>query len=355
MIRTCITPEPDFERLRTVLLRRALPDRVPFMELGADPEIMEAVMGHPIPDGQDGRARERRVAYFIEFHRVLGYDYVGIICGPHFPADWHTTDHSGVGRRTWLMGAKSAIATREDAERYPWPEVTDDMFAELEYANGHLPGGMKVIVVTWGGPLECVSSILGYENLCLKLADDRGLVEFVAARVGDLQRKAFEIALQYENVGAVWVGDDMGFKTQTLISPNDLRALVFPQHKEMADLAHGAGLPIILHSCGNLEAVMDDLIDGCGYDAKHSFEDAIMPIEEVKDRYGSRISIIGGIDVGFLTRATPEDVTRRTREVLDHCKPGGGYCLGTGNSVANYIPVENYIAMLETGWHCGRY
>jgi len=39
----------------------------------------------------------------------------------------------------------------------------------------------------------------------------------------------------------------------------------------------------------------------------------------------------------------------RVRETLAVCQPGGGYCLGTGNSVANYVPVENYLAMLDEG------
>jgi uroporphyrinogen decarboxylase len=42
-------------------------------------------------------------------------------------------------------------------------------------------------------------------------------------------------------------------------------------------------------------------------------------------------------------------VRKRVRDTLDACMPGGGYCLGTGNSVANYIPVENYLAMLDEG------
>jgi len=72
-------------------------------------------------------------------------------------------------------------------------------------------------------------------------------------------------------------------------------------------------------------------------------------IKEAKDRYGERIAILGGIDMGFLTRAKPAEVRERVRETLEHCQPGGGYCLGTGNTVANYIPVDNYLAMLDEG------
>ena len=62
-----------------------------------------------------------------------------------------------------------------------------------------------------------------------------------------------------------------------------------------------------------------------------------------------RIALLGGLDLDFLCRASEAEVRRRVRETLDVCMPGGGYCLGTGNSVANYIPVENYLVMLDEG------
>ena len=44
-----------------------------------------------------------------------------------------------------------------------------------------------------------------------------------------------------------------------------------------------------------------------------------------------------------------------TRRILEACMPGGGYALGSGNSVANYVKVENFLAMLDEGWQVGRY
>ena len=105
----------------------------------------------------------------------------------------------------------------------------------------------------------------------------------------------------------------------------------------------------MLHSCGNLSAIMEDLIVGVGIDAKHSFEDVIESVVEDKALYGDRIALMGGIDVDFLCRADEGAVRARVRKTLDACMPGGGYCLGTGNSVANYIPLGNYLAMLDEG------
>ena len=146
----------------------------------------------------------------------------------------------------------------------------------------------------------------------------------------------------------------MGFRSGTLISPKDLREFVLPGHALMARLAHKAGRPYLLHSCGNLDAIMPDLIDDVQIDARHSFEDTIETVVEAKVRYGDRIALLGGIDVDFLCRADEDAVRRRVRDTLARCQPGGGYCLGTGNSVANYVPLDNYLAMLDEGRrYCG--
>ena len=75
--------------------------------------------------------------------------------------------------------------------------------------------------------------------------------------------------------------------------------------------------------------------------------------EDFKKQYGNRIAALGGIDVDFLCRASEVEIRRRTRETLDACMPGGGYCLGTGNSVANYIPLDSYLSMVDEGMRYG--
>jgi uroporphyrinogen decarboxylase len=94
---------------------------------------------------------------------------------------------------------------------------------------------------------------------------------------------------------------------------------------------------------------MEDLIEGVSIDAKHSFEDTIERVVSVKAQYGDRIALLGGIDVDFLCRASEGQIRQRVHDTLEVCMPGGGYCLGAGNSVANYIPLDNYLAMLDEG------
>ncbi len=63
--------------------------------------------------------------------------------------------------------------------------------------------------------------------------------------------------------------------------------------------------------------------------------------------------MLGGIDMDFLCRADESAIRQRVRQTLDACHAGGGYCLGSGNSIANYVPMDSYLAMLDEGRRFG--
>jgi len=352
-------PEPNFDRLLTVLWRRGEPDRVPFIELFHDAEIVEQITGEKLGDysGDPGEYWRQFARRHVAFWHRLGYDCV--TAGPAVPMQYKhvlADDTAGTSRqqRSWQVEGDGLVANMEDFERYPWPRPEDINYSFLETVAGLLPDGMKIIA-TKSGVLENVMWIMGYTGLALALRDDPPLCQAMFDRVGAQAVGVFEHLADMEAVGALWLGDDMGFNTQTMISPDDLRRYTFPWHKKLAAVAHAKGKPFLLHACGNLEAVMPDLIDDVGIDARHSFEDAILPVTEAKRKYGGRIAVLGGVDVDLLARGTVDEVRARTRRVLEECMPGGGYALGSGNSVANYIKVENFLAMLDEGWKVGRY
>ncbi len=177
----------------------------------------------------------------------------------------------------------------------------------------------------------------------------------VARRVDEVLCTVVETTAAMECVGAQWLNDDMGFKNGPMASPETLRTYIFPTQKRICEIAHRHGKPILLHSCGNLEEITAELIDEVGIDAKHSFEDVIMPVWEVKRRWGKRMALLGGVDMDVLARGSEEQVRAYTRRCIEECAPGGGWALGSGNSVANYLPVGNFLAMLDEGWERGRY
>lgn len=366
-----VEPKPNFDNLRRTLLRQGPPGPVPFAELFADPGTMESVLGEKFPLDLRGlvlSSPEQRepaldtllkakqvVDMILRFCRETGYDYVFVYPGIDFPRSNFLAADDTAGQKNWSGGQRfwqdeetGPIQSWADFETYSWPTPERVSFAGIQYLDAVMPEGMK-ICVDLPGIFENTSWLMGLQSFSYALFDQPDLIKAISDRVADVIIAAAAHAATFANVGMFFLGDDMGFYSGTLVSPNVLREYVFPHHRRLVAAVHAHDKPILLHSCGNLERVMDDIID-VGFDAKQSFEDKIMPVEEVYRRWGDRIAIIGGVDMDILARGSEEYVRRRTRQILEVCGVAGtGYCLGTGNTVANYIPKENYFAMLDEG------
>jgi uroporphyrinogen decarboxylase len=102
-----------------------------------------------------------------------------------------------------------------------------------------------------------------------------------------------------------------------------------------------------LHSCGYFENIIEDIIEGMHFDGRHSYEDNIMPVEEAYEKYHDRIAIIGGIDVNFICESTPAEVYEKSKAMLERASGRGGFALGTGNSVPEYMPDQNFFALIR--------
>lgn len=346
-----IKPEPDFNRLRRALLREGELDRVPLLELKADNEVVAHVMGLDVSAALDPLEKERWTSVLVQFWYDLGYDAVRLKAGLDLPRTKIAADDTAVlkrAKREWQSESEGPIANWQDFERYPWPRPEDADFSQIEIAARILPEGMKILVSPYG-MLEPLMWLMGFQPFAMALYDQPDLIAAMAERISGIFVPIAEALLQMDAVGGLFTGDDMGFKTATMISPDHLRRYVFPYHQRLAEMTHARDKVYILHVCGNIYAVMDDLIDEVGIDAKHSFEDIILPVESFKAQYGERVGVVGGIDIDFLARASEDEVRVRVRKVLDTCMPGGGYVLGTGNSVVNYMPVQNFLAMVDEG------
>ncbi len=347
--------KPECEELLATLCRKRTPKRVHHMELFYDPEVADAIVAryglldgarvdHPFPEYQ----RE------IALRRFTGIDYVSAgTQGIDFTYSWVSAeDTAGLqrkGGRTFIDEHKGVIASWEDFEKYPWPNPANASTALLEWLDKNLPDGMCVVTHT-GQFAENLLWLMGYETVCFALFDQRDLVQAIYDRVLEIHRFELKIALQFPRVKIIWGSDDLGFKTGLLLSPDDTRAFALSGHKILAKAAHDAGRLYLLHSCGKLNDIIDDLTDDVKLDGKHSFEDTIEDVRDAKKTYGKKMAVIGGIDVDFLCRSDEEAIRKRVRDTIDVCQPGGGWCLGTGNSVANYIPVDHYLAMADEGW-----
>lgn len=332
-----VQTKPDFENLLKVL-RCERPTQSTLFEFILNSEIEEKIVFGP---NAEPKKWPLHIIHTLAFQKA-GYDYVTIHApGFRFP----------VGERARGMSVSmnkgGLISDWESFRAYPWPNPDDADYGVLDEVSNELPDGMKLIAHGPGGVEENVISLVGYETLCYLTIDDPDLVTAIFEAVGSRMVRYYEHVAAHPHVGACISNDDWGFKTQTLLSVAQMRKYLFPWHEGITAAIHKAGKPAILHSCGYYDEIIGAVIGEQQYDGRHSYEDAIKPVEEAYEELKGRIAVLGGIDVDFICRATPEEVYTRAKAMLRRAAADGGYALGTGNSVASYVPHENYFAMIH--------
>ena len=333
---------PDFAQFLKVLTRQGRPAHLPFYEHIASPGFISARLGTDMTAVGDKRAYWR---LYADFWLSLGFDCIPL----EIPFDFGKVERRGEGGGVPHSEAGACIFSMADFERFPWPDEARPIdFEPFEIVAEHVPDGVKIVGGVCAGPYEHVTlSLLGVMGLCYALDDQPDLVAAVFAKLRSLYAAANRRLAAMDCIGACRQGDDLGYKTATFMPPDVLRRYVFPIYRDMVRAAHECGKPFILHSCGALQEVYEDLID-CGIDAKHSFEDQILPVWEFQRRYGDRITPLGGLDVDVVCRSGEADLRAYTRASIEKCLAGGRHwALGTGNSLTNYMPVDNYLIVLD--------
>ena len=368
-------PSPDFESFRQVLKGEKKPDKVYFVELGVDIEVMrfitENLMGEKwvsldyddffknanFSKMDDKASWKQYIKQYINFYSKMGYDYIPDGIGLRYflsflprPRVASDTASLSKGERVWAEEGRGLISSWEDFERFPW-RTFEKMRIDLEeyhgFLNKNLPEGMKIVVMH-SLYEQVMERILGYEGLFYLIYDEPDLVKAVVDRWGGIVYSFYKNVISLEGIEAIFHADDLGYKTGTMLNPDILRKLIFPWFKKYASLAHKYGKLYLYHCCGNVLEVMEDLIEDVGIDGFHSFQDVIIPVTEFKRKYGDRIATLGGVDMDKLSRLDEENLRKYVRGILDECMPGR-YALGSGNTIANYVPVENYLIMLDEG------
>ena len=337
---------PDYRNLVNAAFNRSA-QRLPLYEHNVSFKKIGEVMGKDLETlfQGDDRDVEEFFAVYSEFFRRYGYDVVTFeaCIGQIFPGGGALGDSR----------VDPVIKTREDFERYPWEELEERYFEKnsryFRALRSQMPEGMKAVGGVGNGIFECVQELTGFQGLCYIGADDEELYADLFRKVGELHQSIWKRFMrEFGDIYCVLrFGDDLGYKSNSLLSTDDIRMHIFPWYKKTVDLVHSYGKPFLLHSCGNIFHLMEDLITDVGIDAKHSNEDQIAPFPEWVRRYGDRIGNFGGFDVDKVCFAGKEELREYIRDVLSCCEGHGGTAAGTGNSIPDYVPTENYLDMIE--------
>ena len=228
---------PDYHYMLDVLANRR-PARLPVYEHIIDATIIEKIFDVRLQGLLQGSPadQEEFFRHYCRFFREMTYDTVSfeVTITDLLP------DHGAI-----FGGRPGPIQNRADFERYPWPELferywqtAEPQFATLVHA---LPPGMKALGGVGNGVLEISEDLVGFERLAYLQVDEPEVFAALYEKIGDLMLAIWTRFLDcFGDAFAVCrFGDDLGFKTSTLLSPGTIRQHVLPQYAA-GDRAHQA-------------------------------------------------------------------------------------------------------------------
>ena len=348
-----ITPLPhtyhsDFARFRQAVLRQGEPDWVPWMD-GVSEVHKARVLGRPVHGIGDE----------IAFAQAIGFDFITITSGLTTSDEMTgamTTkqDETNAVSRRWANEGVGVIGSHADFEAFAWPDPDRMDFSAYDEADRLLPPTMKVLAHV-GKVFNAVWWLMGFETFSIALKEDPSLVARMFEKVCAIQGRVIERILDHPSVGMVWHADDLAYKAGLMVKPALLRAFVFPFYTRMNKLCHEQDILCGFHSDGDINAVVEDII-AAGFDSLNPLEPPCMDINALKQKVAGRITLMGNIDLAYtLTQGTPAEVDAEVRERIRVLAPGGGYCLSSANSIPDYVPFENFMAMRDAWLKYGRY
>ncbi|MEM2050419.1 MAG: uroporphyrinogen decarboxylase family protein [Thermoproteota archaeon] len=330
-------------------------DKVPKGELGIHDELVSALLGEPSGNSFEAHVRVRR---------LLNMDLVnlGLEGGPRVELIGVTKEGYPIYRNwlgvEWVESGKTrsylkhALSTAEDMEHFCMPDI--NLFNTTSIRRWVEQTDFCVFAQV-GGVFDSIYPYMGLTNYVKALYLYPNALRHV---IEEVYRFNLEVIKMFAEAGAhvILVGDDIAYDNGPFIPPSLLRKYVFPYLAGEAEAAHRLNLPVILHSDGNIMLLIEDIVKA-GFDGLHSLQpSAGVDIVAIKKRWGSRLCLMGNVDLdSLLTLGIPEDVEAEVKRLIREVAPGGGYILSTTNVLTRYVPPENALAMYRAAEKYGQY
>lgn len=335
-----------YERIMTALKLKE-PDRVPIWELIINAPIIKALYGDISyedfveKEGLDGITVFENQRIIERYSQTKFKDEWGI--------NW-TIEPNGIS-----YPSGGPIKTEADLDRYIPPDPDADY--RLDYLKSAVKRfkGEKAIIFLTHDAFEFSHYLRGMDNLLIDYIENPNLAHRLAEIVISYKKRVAERAID-EGADVILTGDDYAYRTAPIMSPKAFKEFVLPYLQEMINLAKSKGVPFIKHTDGNILPIIDMIVDS-GINALDPLEPiAGMDIGMIKEKYGTKIALIGNIDcTQLLTYGTEEEVIDAVKETIAKAGAGGGYILASSNSIHPGVNPNNYKVMVKAAKEWGTY
>jgi len=210
-----------------------------------------------------------------------------------------------------------------------------------------------VVIGRVGGTFERALLALGPTQFFTYIYDRPTFIQRLLKKINEYWIEVGKIEIEL-GVDAILLTEDLAYKSGPYLSPRHMEKFIWPTLKQRIDAFRK--IPVILHSDGNITALLDSLVK-LGINGIHSLEPtAGMDIGKIKEQYGDKLVLMGNIDCGeLLTKGTRKKVQETVRKTIAKAAPNGGYFLSTSNGIHRNVKIANLLAMCETGKKYGKY
>ena len=352
---------PNVDRL-IAAMRGEPTDRVPNFEVLIEAQHVKALLGREAGNtlgvgGDPAKGSEAaegvRPMYpedYLELCRVIGQDAI-VLEQLWTPIKRREPDGSVV------LWNDRTLKNQADLERIVWPGEAD-VEEKLRYIRQYVSAaeGTEIGVMFLCGCIfqTLYEFVIGLTDCMVMVIEQPDLLFELMARSADyfseLVRKAIE-----EGVDILFVADDFAYNKGLFVEPTRFMELWRPHYDRVLEPARNANKPILFHSDGKIDDAVEELLD-MGVDCLNPMDPSGVDYRVYKQRFGERVTLSGNIDITWpLVKGTPEDVERDVREHMEILKPGGRWIAGSSHSIVDYIPHQNFVAMINAIHKYGQY
>jgi uroporphyrinogen decarboxylase len=361
-----VTLEPfagpaDKNRLLATL-RGEIPDRVPHFEVLIEDQHVTKLLGRFAGNtlgvgGDPAKGSEAAEGVrpmfpqdYIELCRIIGQDAIAL-------ADFWTPIKTRNPDGSLKLLNDRSFKTRADLDRVVWPGEAD-LEASLRYVREYVAAARGTGIGVGYCP-PCIFQtlyefVVGMHDCMIMIMEDRDLLDELMSRSADYAAELSRRAVA-EGIDFLFAADDFAFKSGLFVRPEVFEPAWRPHFDRLLAPAREANIPIIFHSDGRIDDAVEMLLD-MGICGLTPMDPSGIAYRDYKKRYGHRVTFFGNIDITWpLATGTPADVERDVLEHMEVMKPGGRWVAGSAHSIVNYIPHENFLAMINAFHKHGAY
>jgi len=223
--------------------------------------------------------------------------------------------------------------TRVSSSGYPFRQELEQMIRRFQKEF--------FVVVGVEGPLGYSMYLCGgLARTLIFLMRNQDFMSYMFSSISDFLARICENYME-AGVDGVWVFDDQASRDGPFLAPGLYEKLLKTAHQRICEPFRKRGLPRLLHSDGYVEPIIPHLMDA-GFTALQPFQNEVMDIKRIKEKYGNQLTLMGGIDTRVLSSGDLDAIRHEVVSKITVAGKGGRYIVTSDGPVPPTVSLESY-------------